>query len=153
MGKSPQRSLRHEYELYVEQEIEAYKDSLPRSALLKIGDEAVSALRMNPQFALTEMLVWEQVDRIIMQRLRIPTDLTWRCKRLKILMEYCRPEHWGICPDSALVRAIKHHADSRVLVTGADSERAALYLAAQGWEVYAMDQTRDVVERVLNAAE
>ena len=33
MPKSPQRSLHHEYELYVEREIEAYKDSVPRSAL------------------------------------------------------------------------------------------------------------------------
>ena len=35
------RSLKHEYELYVEREIEDYKDSIPRSAILSIGDEAV----------------------------------------------------------------------------------------------------------------
>ena len=35
-----QRSLKHEYELYVEHELETYKDSVPRSALLALGDEA-----------------------------------------------------------------------------------------------------------------
>jgi hypothetical protein len=39
------RSLKHEYELYVEREIEDYKDSIPRSAILKIGDEAVARSR------------------------------------------------------------------------------------------------------------
>jgi hypothetical protein len=45
----PQRSLRHEYELYVEDEIEKYKDALPRSALLGIGDEAAKALAADQQ--------------------------------------------------------------------------------------------------------
>ena len=60
---SSPRSLRHEYELYVEAEIEHYKDSIPRGVLLKIGDEAVAVLCSQPQFALTEMLVWQEVDR------------------------------------------------------------------------------------------
>ncbi len=42
MALRPQRSLRHEYELYVDEEIENYKESIPRSALLSVGDEAVS---------------------------------------------------------------------------------------------------------------
>ena len=50
MSRPPQpprprpRSLKHEYELFVENEIETYKDSLPRSALLKIGDEATMTI-------------------------------------------------------------------------------------------------------------
>src|SRR6185436_16070319 len=36
-----QRSLRYEYELYVEREIEDYKDSISRNALLSIGDDAI----------------------------------------------------------------------------------------------------------------
>ena len=36
----PQRSLKHEYECFVEQEIENYKDSIPRSAILRIGEPA-----------------------------------------------------------------------------------------------------------------
>ena len=38
-------SLKHAYELYVEQEIENYKFSLPRQAILRIGDEAVTSPR------------------------------------------------------------------------------------------------------------
>jgi predicted Fe-Mo cluster-binding NifX family protein len=153
MPKSVQRSLHHEYELYVENEIEAYKDSLPRSALLKIGDEAVAALREQAQLALTELVVWEEVDRIIRKRLRIPAYSTWRRKRIKLIQEYQRPEHWGLRPDCVLAREVKPPAESNVLVTGTVSQPAALYLAAHGCEVFAVDQTRDVVERVVTAAE
>ena len=66
------RSLRYEYELFVEQEIENYKESVPRSVLLSIGDEAVAALSAQPQLALTELLLCEEVDRIIVRRLRLP---------------------------------------------------------------------------------
>jgi hypothetical protein len=60
-----QRSLKHEYELYVEHELETYKDSVPRSALLALGDEAVAALGAQAQTTLTEMVLWEEVDRLI----------------------------------------------------------------------------------------
>lgn len=152
MAKIPQRSLRHEYDVYVENEIEEYKDSLPRTALLKIGDEAVSALREQQQLALTELVVWEEVDRIIKKRLRLPAYNTWRRKRIKLLEEYRRPEHWGLRPDGALARTVKPPAESHVLVSGDDGERAALYLAANGCEVVTVDQ-EDVIRRVVNAAE
>ena len=57
MAQRPTRSLKHEYELFVEQEIENYKESVPRSVLLSIGDDAVSSLSAAPQFALTEILL------------------------------------------------------------------------------------------------
>src|SRR3569833_4548086 len=75
------RSLRHEYELFVEQEIENYKESVPRSVLLSIGDEAVASLSAQPQFALTELVLVDQVDRIIFKRLRLPAYNTWRRRR------------------------------------------------------------------------
>src|SRR5215208_2990153 len=89
------RSLRHEYGLYIEQEIENYKESIPRSAILAIGDEAAAKLASEMQFALTELLLLEEVDRIIFRRLRLPTYNTWRRKRLKLHDEMRRPEHWG----------------------------------------------------------
>jgi hypothetical protein len=103
---SSPRSLKYEYEQYVEHEIEDYKDSVSRNALLKIGDEAVEALRKADQIALTELLVWQEVDRIIARRLRLPTYATWKRRRLRMLEAYRRPEHWGIDPDAALVRAL-----------------------------------------------
>jgi hypothetical protein len=84
------KSLRYEYDLYVEQEIEYYKDSIPRGALLRIGDEAVSTLRQQEQTSFDEILVWAEVDRIIRNRLRVPSFATWKRRRLRRLEEYRR---------------------------------------------------------------
>ena len=147
------RSLRHEYELYVEREIEQYKDSLPRNALLKIGDEAVAALRREPQFALTELVLCEEVDRIIRRRLRIPGYPAWSRRCFRMLQQYRRPEHWGLCPESALVRAIQPDGEGHVLVAGEAGERTALYLAAHGCAVTTVELRAGALERVLAAAE
>jgi hypothetical protein len=147
-----QLSLRHEYELYVEEEIEKYKDSLPRSALLGIGDEAAKALAAGPQIGLTELLLCEEVDRIIRKRIRLASFRTWRRRHLKLLAELRRPEYWGLQPDDAVLRAVPTVAESRVLVAGVKDERSALYLAALGCEVTTIDTERDALERVLEAA-
>lgn len=147
------RSLKHDYELYVEREIEEYKDSIPRSAILSIGDEAVAALRAQEQVVFNELVLWDEVDRIIRKRLNIPAYATWRRKRLKLLAEYRRPEHWGMQADTPLVRAIPPRADSRVLVAGDHAPRSALYLAANGCAVTTVAEEPDVVERVVSAAE
>ena len=147
------RSLKHEYELYVEREIEDYKDSIPRSAILSIGDEAVSRLRAQEQVAFDELVLWDEVDRIITGRLRLPTYATWKRRRLKRLAEYRRPEHWGMQPDAPLVRAIPAGSDSRVLVTGPRVSESTLYLAANGCTVTAVGDAPEVVERVMSAAE
>lgn len=147
------RSLKHEYELYVEREIEDYKDSVSRSALLKIGDEAVAVLMNEAQQTLTEIVVWQEVDRIIAKRLRLHSYATWKRRRLKTLEEYRKPEHWGIDPNAALVRALKDSSDRHVLVAGATQEGPALYLAARGCAVTAVEPQQDAVERVVRAAE
>jgi hypothetical protein len=148
----PTRSLKHEYELFVEQEIENYKESVPRGVLLGIGDEAVSSLSNDPQFALTELLVWQEVDRLIVKRLRLPTYDTWRRRRIKLIDEMRRPEHWGLRADDALVRALPAESDGRVLVAGAADETSALYLAANGCEVTTLASEFETVERVNQAA-
>ena len=147
------RSLKHEYELYVEREIEDYKDSVSRGSLLKIGDEAVAVLMAEAQQTLTEIVVWQEVDRIIAKRLRLPTYATWKRRRLKTLEQYRRPEHWGIDPNAALVRALKDSSDRHVLLAGAAQEGPALYLAARGCAVTAVEPELDAVERVVRAAE
>jgi hypothetical protein len=153
MTQQNPRSLRHEYELYVENEIENYKESVSRSAILKIGDEAAAALRDGEQFAMDELLLWAEVDRIIRKRLRIPAYETWRRKRVKMLAEYKRPEHWGIRPDGILAREIHPPAESKVLVAGGEIDRTALYLAAHGCDVTAVDREAKPLERVMNAAQ
>src|SRR5215204_2121025 len=125
------RSLKHEYELYVEEEIENYKESIPRSAILAIGDEAAARLAAESQFTLTELLLVEEVDRIVAKRIRLPKYDTWRKKRTKLLDEMRRPEHWGLQKGDALVRtvenAIAEKITAHVLVAGDTAERSALY--------------------------
>src|ERR1051326_5554651 len=118
MANRPARSLRHEYELFVEEEIENYKESIPRSALLSIGDEAVASLTEQAQFALTELLLAQEVDRIIFRRLRLPTYQTGRRRGLKLIREMRRPEHWGLQADDVLVRAVRATGEARVFVAG-----------------------------------
>jgi hypothetical protein len=153
MGLRPSRSLKHEYALYLEREIEDYKESVPRSVLLKIGDDAVRALADQQQFALTELLLCDEVDKIIFKRLRLASYSTWRRNRIKLLEELRRPEHWGLSRDDLVVRAVNTAStDSRVLIAGAMVETPALYLAANGCDVTALAEP-DAVQRVLDAAE
>ena len=145
-------SLKHEYDMYVEQEIENYKFSLPRPAILRIGDEAVSALRDRTQPEFDELVLCSEVDRIISLRLRIPSYSTWRKRRLKLLALYRKPEHWGLTADAPLVCEIAPDVDSRVLVAGVQREAHVLYLAARGCQVTALEDNEEAVERVVTAA-
>ncbi|GLC28494.1 SAM-dependent methyltransferase [Roseisolibacter agri] len=147
------RSLKHEYELFVEREIEDYKDSIPRSAILAIGDEAVAALREQAQTTFTELVIWEEVDRIIARRIRLPSYSTWRRRRLKTLAELRKPERWGLHPNSPLAREVRASEGEHVLVAGMDDEGAAIFSAALGCAVTAIDAAPDAVERVMVAAE
>jgi hypothetical protein len=150
------RSLRHEYELYIEQEIENYKESIPRAAILAIGDEAAAKLAAEPQFVLTELLLLEEVDRIIFRRLRLPKYDTWRRKRLKLHEEMRRPEHWGLSASDALVRTIERASEtgstSRVLIAGESAHRSALFFAANGCDVTTIETEEAAVQRVMEAA-
>jgi hypothetical protein len=148
----PPRSLKHEYELFVEEEIENYKDTIPRTDILRIGDEAAAILRAQEQFTMDELLLWAEVDKIIRKRLRIPAFATWRRRRLRLLEEYRRPENLGLRPDGFLAKEIKLPAEARVLVAGSDVQKAALYLAAHGCKVTALDEQPAAVERVMAEA-
>ncbi len=152
MGFHTVRSLRYEYELFVENEIERYKGSVPRNAILAIADEAVAVLENAPQFALTELLLVEEVDRIIRRRLRLPTYDTWKRRRLRVIAKFRDPMHWGMSPDAPLVRALPLADDARVLVAGVHDETSALFLAANGCRVTAVEADEDVVDRVMAAA-
>ena len=146
------RSLRHEYQVFVESEIERYKDSVSRPSLLGIADEAVAVLRSQAQYEPEELSLCAEVDRLIARRVKLPKYSTWLRKRLKRLAEYRKPETWGFAPDGPLVREIKPGSDTHVLVTGAECERAAIYLAAHGCAVTAINEEEDCVDRVIAAA-
>jgi hypothetical protein len=156
MDQSAPRSLKHEYDLFIENEIEAYKESISRTALLKIGDEAVASLQSALQFSMNELLLVDEVDRIIRKRCRLPSYATWRkreLKRRKEREEFMRPEHWGLSPDCRVAREIRPSAETRVLVAGADVANVALYLAAHGCTVTSIDGRTKSETSVLNSAD
>lgn len=156
MDQSAPRSLKYEYDLFIENEIETYKDSISRTALLKIGDEAVASLQAAMQFSMNELLLVVEVDKIIRKRRRLPSYATWRkheLKRQKEREEFMRPEHWGLSPDSPVAREIHPSSESRVLVAGAEVANAALYLAANGCAVTAINGRSTMEESVLKTAD
>ena len=71
---------RQRYLEWVEDQIEEFKCGLRRDELLEIADEAVTGLIDAPdgQYALTEILVCDAVDRLIFQRLKLPTFKRWQ---------------------------------------------------------------------------
>ncbi len=82
-ARQPQ-SLKQEYEEFILQRIEEFKNGLSRQELLGIADEAVRELEAEDQFLLTELLMLEQVDRLIMRRLKLPPYRKWRERHLKL---------------------------------------------------------------------
>lgn len=148
------RSPRHEFQQYVEREVEDYKNSVSTVFLHSIANEAARALDENAQLGMREVLLADEVDRIIARRLRLPTYETWRRRRLKTANELRRPEHWGLRPDTPLSQAIPPlRSMAPVLVAGARVEGSTLYLAANGCEVTAVEPEVAVVNRVLRAAQ
>ncbi len=154
MDQSAPRSLKHDYDLFVENEIEAYKESISRTALLKIGDEAVASLQSGIQLGMNELLLVHEVDKIIRKRIRLPSYPTWRkkeIKRRKEITEFMRPEHWGLSPDSPVAREIRRSPEARVLVAGPEAANTALYLAANGCSVTALDGAGKEANALKNA--
>ena len=149
------RSLRQEYQQYLEREVEDYKISVPTAVLHGIATEAARALDEGAQIGMREVMLADEVDRIIVARLRIPSYDTWRRRREKNANELRRPEHWGLRHDTPLTQAIPRIAGTSpsVVVAGARVEGSALYLAANGCEVTAIEPEQAVVNRVLRAAQ
>jgi len=147
------RSLRSEYEEFIEQRIEEYKDGLPRAAILAIGDEAVQELARTEQYQLTEVLLQEQVDAIIRRRLRLPSYRRWRDRHLTLRAAQVEPSHWGLAPHDPVVALADQTADrDRVAVVGAADGACALFLAARGAAVLVGDPDLAAVEGLENRA-
>jgi hypothetical protein len=152
MAYSARVSLKREYELFVEREIEDYKDRVPRTAILKIADEAVRRLHRQEQVALNELVLCIEVDRIIAARLRLPVYQSWVRKRRKQLEQLRRPEAWGLDPNAALARNVPA-TTGHVLVAEPSDERAALFLAANGCTVTTVEPEPDIVARIMKSAD
>jgi hypothetical protein len=80
MSQPAPRSLRRAYQEWVEEQVEEFKDNMPRADLLRLADEVVRELRMNHrgQYQLTELLLCNAVDRYVVRMLHLPGYRAWR---------------------------------------------------------------------------
>jgi hypothetical protein len=147
------RSLRAEYEEFIEQRIEEYKDGLPRASILGIGDEAVQELARTEQYTLTEVLLQEQVDSIIRRRLRLPSYRRWRERHLALRAAQVQPTHWGLAPHDPVVLLAEFVKElDTFAVVGAADGACALFLAARGAKVLVGDPDLAAIEGLENRA-
>ena len=129
----PLPSPKQRYQAYILQRIEAYKESLTRENVLKLGNDAAGELQAAPegQYFLTEVLMQETVDRLIMRRLHLPTFSRWRQKHARLRQAQQSPTHWGIERRSAVAAVLPRlEAGDHAVVVGGGAESAVYLLAA-----------------------
>jgi hypothetical protein len=139
------------YHEYILQRIEGYKNSIGRDELLRLGDEAAAELQSaaEDQFLLTEVLMLESVDRLIMKRLSLRPYNRWRRQFLKLREAQRTPTHWGLEPASALARLLPRLEPADfTLVIGTGAEAATYLLAAHETAVIFLAGDLGCVERV-----
>ena len=129
----PLPSPKQRYQAYILQRIEDYKESLTREEVLKLGNDAAGELQAAPegQYFLTEVLMQETVDRLIMRRLRLPTFTRWQQKHARLRQAQQSPTHWGIERRSAVAAVLPRlEAGDHAVVVGGGAESAVYLLAA-----------------------
>ena len=146
-------SLKQQYQEFILQRIEAFKNSLERPALLNFGHEAATELEnsVHGQFLLTEVLLQDTVDRMIQRRLRLPSFKRW-CVQFRGRRQAQRePTHWGIDARSPIAEVLPciEPGDS-ALVIGSGGEPFACLLTAHEMDVTFLADELACVERVEN---
>jgi hypothetical protein len=76
---APRATPRRLYEAWIEEQLEDYKSTLGRDELLELADEAVAQLFDAPggQYPLTEILLCDAVDALLLRRLNLPDYRQW----------------------------------------------------------------------------
>ena len=148
--RSPYSDKQH-YQEYILQRIEGYKNSIGRDELLRLGDEAASELQANSegQFVLTEVLMLESVDRLIMKRLSLRPYRRWRQQFIKLRAAQRTPTHWGLephCPLAPLLARLE--PEDTALVVGTHAAATTYLLAAHDAAVTFIAADLGCVERV-----
>jgi hypothetical protein len=148
--RSPYSDKQH-YQEYILQRIEGYKNSIGRDELLRLGDEAASELQATSegQFVLTEVLMLESVDRLIMKRLSLRPYRRWKQQFIKLRAAQRTPTHWGLephCPLSPLLPRIE--PEDTALVVGNAAAPTTYLLAAHDAAVTFLAAELGCVERV-----
>ena len=148
--RSPYSDKQHYHE-YILQRIEGFKNSIGRDELMRLGDEAASELQATAegQFVLTEVLMLETVDRLIMKRLALRPYRRWREQFRRLREAQRTPVHWGLDGGCALARLLPRvEAHDTALVIGAGAEPATYLLAAHDAAVTFVACDVGCVERV-----
>jgi hypothetical protein len=143
------RSLKQEYEEFILQRIEEFKEQLSRDELLAVADEAVRELEMGTedQLVLTEVLVLEHVDRLITRRLNLPSYRRWKERHVRLRRAQREPTHWGLDAGTPLEDlAARLEEGDLALVIGSGAVPAGFYLAAHDTEVLFVDPVLSAVE-------
>jgi hypothetical protein len=148
--RSPYSDKQH-YQEYILQRIEGYKNSIGRDELLRLGDEAAAELQTaaEGQFLLTEVLMLESVDRLIVKRLALRPYNKWKRQFLKLREAQRTPTHWGLEAAGPLARLMPRvEPNDSTLVIGGAAEPCAYLLAAHDAAVTFIAGDMGAVERV-----
>jgi hypothetical protein len=148
-------SLKQLYQEYILERVEAYKDSFTRTELLRLGDEAVAELATGAegQFVLTEVLLLDSVDRMIIKRLSLPSYPKWRRHYVALREAQREPTHWGIDPADPVTSLLPRlEPGDTALLIGAVAEPLTFLLAAHEVSVTFLALDLASVERVENRA-
>ncbi len=165
---------RHQYQEFILTAIEAYKNAIAREDLLEIGDEAVRHLATEQQhLLLSEVLLLEEVDRIVARRLQLPSFAEWRrtrgleVTRTPLLLgpdgreltskQVRRPLITVAGVSEGLLRVLREDPKNLHALTPRQFEElVAELLARQGFECEltpaSMDGGKDVIARLNTAA-
>jgi hypothetical protein len=148
--RSPYSDKQH-YQEYILQRIEGYKNSIGRDELLRLGDEAASELQATSegQFVLTEVLMLESVDRLIMKRLSLRPYRRWRQQFIRLRAAQRTPTHWGLephCPVAPILPRLE--PEDTALVIGTHAAPTTYLLAAYDAAVTFIAADLGCVERV-----
>lgn len=153
--RRPPLSPRQEYEEFVLQRIEDYKNQLSREELLALADESVQELEAGPdgQLVLTEVLMLEHVDRLIKKRLRLPGYRRWTGMHQRLRAAQRQPTHWGLPADLPLDRLVGCLEPGEVSATlGSGAASAAFLLAAHDLPVIALAESVEAAEAIESRA-
>jgi len=151
-SRRPPASPKQQYQKWLLDRIEDYKDQLSRAELMRLGDEAAAELSggaNGQQFLLTELLMTETVDRLIVKRLRLKSFSTWRKNFLPLRKAQKEPNHWGIDAANAVAAMIPRiEPGDCVVAIGAGAESAAYLLLAHEAVVHFIAGDLGCIERV-----
>lgn len=131
--RRPLPSLQQQYDEYILQRIENFKNGLSRHELMALGNEALAEMNAarEAQLTLTEMLMADEVDKLISRRLKLESYKKWSRKIKNLRAAQRTPMRWGLDPNGPLAKILPRlEPGDTAIVLGPDAEPVAGLLAA-----------------------